>query len=133
MKIGRIIPYGRHITSIRPRLNSPFGKLDTGKGAYYTGTDLYGDLVYCFNEVLIPLYDRALVTGNKYVLSLEQQKLLEKYLTEADTITPPDSIPIEDWVYDFASLSEIIQQLDVFLGSYIVQVPYPSCMENENG
>ena len=117
MNLSRLIPFG--IPKKVYPLKSSFKRLHTGKGIFYTGEALYGDEFYKFSLRLIKLYDEAMVTSNMYVLSIEQERLLEKYFLEGNTITPPDSlIDLSGWVYDFDSLSSDINQLDEFLGSY---------------
>ena len=118
MNLNRLIPFRTH-KKLYP-LKSPVKSLHTGKGIFYTGEDLYSNEFYKFSLRLIRLYDEAMMTGNLYVLSIEQERLLEKYFLEGNTITPPDSlIDLSGWVYDFDSLSSDINQLDEFLGSYV--------------
>ena len=113
MNLSRSIPFGMP-KKVYP-LKSSFKRLHTGKGIFYIDEDGF----YKFSLRLIKLYDEAMVTSNFYVLSIEQERLLEKYFLEGNTITPPDSlIDLSGWVYDFDSLSSEINQLDEFLGSY---------------
>lgn len=117
MNLSRLIPLT--VPKAVYPLKSIFKRLDSSKGLYYIGEDLYGDEFYKYSFLLIHLFDEAMITNNLHALSIEQQKLLEQYFLEGNTITPPDTLlDLSSWVYDFDSLSVEINQLDEFLGSY---------------
>ena len=121
MNLGRIIPFindnFEDYTS-PTRNRSSNDNLETSKGIFYDDQNLYSNRRYEYYVNLIRLFDEAIEQDNLHVLSIEQQRLLEQYFEEAGTITPPITIPLYDWVYDWDSLHRRILDLDTFLGSY---------------
>lgn len=94
-------------------------RLETGNGVFYERTNLYSNDAFEYYVNLIFLFDSAIMNDNLKLLSVEQERLLAQYFLEADTITPPEDVALEDWIYDFDSLSTKVKQLDEFLGSYL--------------
>ena len=123
MRIGRLFPYGgRDCAPYKHK--SPFKGLSTGKGSIYTTESLDGSPVYRFNWNLPVLYSRVMVDGNIHILSIEQERLLKRYLEGGGEITPDDLTELDDWVYDYDLLTNEISQLDEFLGSYLGEKCY---------
>ena len=140
MNIGQLVnqmAQNKPLVRRHPAANSP---LETSKGIFSTSQDLYGDDDYTYYVLLIHLFDRAILQDNLHTLSIEQQKLLERYFLEAHPYTKKwneatnkelSELNLDvDWseiqitpeevleFYNFV-LPKDISVLDDFLGSYL--------------
>jgi len=122
----RTTNHARRDSRLHPGAVSP---IDLKLGIFHTREDLYGENEYEYYVNLIHLFDRAIVDGNLFALSIEQQELLEEYFEKALPITRQhtsawrqdyieDELTQEEYDERYRNLPRHIQRLDIFLGEY---------------
>jgi len=89
-------------SSISTRYVTKFFGVSDGQVYHRETMDILGNDIKYFSVNFIKIIDNVIIENNMYLFSKEQQKFFEKYATEADGI-----------------LSNISQQFDEFLGSYL--------------
>ena len=87
---------------------SLFRTMESGKSIFLNNKDLYGLDTANFSLNFIPLLDKSIVEDNLYVISIEQQRFLQRYFEEAYKLMEED-----------LELSKVMKEFDNFLGSYI--------------
>ena len=102
-----------------PRDMPPKGTLsevNTGDSVFYVKHRMDGKDHAVFNFNLIDLLNRVFVDDGMRYLSIEQERFLSKFFTQADVVTKKinasDSNP-------YKGLDEVYKQLDNFIGSYL--------------
>ena len=90
---------------------SLFRTMESGKSIFINDKDLYGFDTANFSLNFIPLLDKSIVEDNLHVISIEQQRFLQRYFEEANKLMEED-----------LELSKVMKEFDNFLGSYKVRV-----------
>ena len=85
----------------KDKLVSQHNTYEKYKAAYKSQENIVGGIDYEFLEHFAKMLDLFVINKNKYLLSPEQERLIDKYFAEADGI-----------------MSSEVKQLDEFLAAY---------------
>ena len=113
---GNIISSDRAHTEREDNKKSTFNLYDSYKSIAITSKSVLNTDVYEFNERFSDIISEVIVKDNRYLLSPEQKKLIDRYFS-----TAPDSVGIdglrrtEAEVFDLLSDEDLVQ-LDQYLG-----------------
>lgn len=91
---------------------SPYNIYDAYKGIARTNRSVLNTDEFEFNERFSDILSEAIMLDNRYLLSPEQKKLIDRYFAKA-----PDSVGsvTEDSVYNVLADNDLVQ-LDKYLG-----------------
>jgi len=81
--------------------NTNYGMFEMYKAAAMTQENMLGGMAYFYTPEFVEIFNEAMLSSNKWLLSKEQEKYIDLYFTEAD-----------------GQLSYEMLQLDKFLGEY---------------
>lgn len=109
MNLAAILP--KNITDIND-INVIYNALadrNSANAIHYCYKDMNGNDIYKFNVNIIYLLDKYFTKNNNKMLSIEQERFVNKYLKEAQSKTED-----EEFI-----LTNLINQFDIFLGNYL--------------
>lgn len=83
---------GNLVSSIKDKettiqIKTNVSNLETSQGMFYNTHNLYSKDTAAYYINLIYLFDRAILSNNLHVLSIEQERLLAKFFKQANTLT----------------------------------------------
>lgn len=108
MNLIGIIPNRNNYNICYP-LKSPLSEINTANPIFIEHEHMDGTKEATFHVNLIYLLDRLFLHDYYSALSIEQERFIKRFLYEAGIVTDKKS-------YD--NMSDIMKQLDNFLGSY---------------
>ena len=91
--------------------NSTFNLFDSYKSIAITSKSITNNDIFEFNERFSDILSEAIMTDNRYLLSPEQKKLIDRYFVAATG----DEAKTEAEILVLLS-SEDLKQLDIYLG-----------------
>ena len=91
--------------------NSTFNLFDSYKSIAITSKSITNNDIFEFNERFSDILSEAIMTDNRYLLSPEQKKLIDRYFAAATG----DEAKTEAEILVLLS-SEDLKQLDIYLG-----------------
>ena len=91
--------------------NSTFNLFDSYKSIAITSKSITNNDIFEFNERFSDILSEAIITDNRYLLSPEQKKLIDRYFAAATG----DEAKTEAEILVLLS-SEDLKQLDIYLG-----------------
>lgn len=113
----------------KERIKDSLSEINTADAFFDVSEKWDGTVDVTYHINLIDLFDQVFVEGGFHPLSIEQTRILKKYLNEAGRITKNieehkqqkeknPSLPDKTYEEFTTDLDDVLKQLDEFLGSY---------------